>query len=128
MRSTSWILAEAHSAKEQAQFFERRKGFANVIVGAEFHGLHSGFDGTVAGHHRDFRTRIQFLDLLQKLKPGHRRHHHVGQDQLRRLFFQQSQCGLAVVGLKAGKAQPLPYRHAEFADALLIINDQQANT
>ena len=43
-----------HAAQEKAQFFERREGLGDVVVGAELHGLHGGFDGAVSGHQRDF--------------------------------------------------------------------------
>jgi hypothetical protein len=44
-----------------------------------------------------------------------------------RLFFEQSQRGLAAVGFEADKAQRLADSNAELADALFIVNDQEAD-
>ena len=46
-----------HAAQEKAQFVERSEGLGNVIVGAQLHRLHRGFDRAVAGHDGDFDAR-----------------------------------------------------------------------
>ena len=46
-----------HPAQEQTQLFQRRKWFADVVVGAKLHGLHGRFNGAVTGHDRDFAAR-----------------------------------------------------------------------
>jgi hypothetical protein len=45
-----------HALEELAQAFDA-KWFLDVVVGALAHRVHGGFDGTVAGHDRDFGTR-----------------------------------------------------------------------
>ena len=57
-----------HAPQEQTQFLQRRERLGDVVVGAELHGLDSGFDRAVAGHQRDFGARQKLLYLLQKLQ------------------------------------------------------------
>ncbi len=57
-----------HAAQEKAQFLERRKRLADVIVGAELHGLHGGFNRAVAGHDRDLDAGKKLLHLLQETR------------------------------------------------------------
>ena len=57
-----------HAAQKQPEFFQRRKRLGDVVVGAELHGLHRGFDGAVSGHERDFSARQKFLGSLQKFE------------------------------------------------------------
>ncbi len=45
-----------HALEELAQAFDAKRLF-DVIVGALAHGVHGGFDGTVAGHDGDFGAR-----------------------------------------------------------------------
>ena len=116
-----------HPAQKKTQFFQGRKWFADVIVGAKLHRLHSGFNGAMASHHRNLAARQEFLHFLQKLKSGHVRHNHVRENHVRGLFFKQSERGLAAVSFHAGIAEGFPHSHAQTADALLIVNDQQTN-
>ena len=117
-----------HATEEEPQFLEWREGLADVVVGAQLHGLHGSFNGAVASHDRDFGAGQQFLYFFQKLQTGHLRHHHIGENHVGRLFFEQRHRRLSAVGLGAQEAERLPYRHAELADALLVIHYQQANS
>ena len=60
-----------HPPQEQPQLFERRKRLGDVIVGAQFHGLHGGLDRPVAGHHRHLGARQSSSSPLQKFQPRH---------------------------------------------------------
>ena len=116
-----------HAPQEQPQFFERRKRLGDVVVGAQLHGLHGGFDRAVSGHERDFGARQKLLHFLQKFQARHVRHDHVGQNHVNGLLFEQRQRRLAAFGFQADKAQSFADRDAEFADALLVVDDQQAD-
>ena len=117
-----------HAAQEEAQFFQRGKGFADVVVGAQLHGLHRGFHRSVAGHDRDLGAGQHLLHLFQEGEARHIGHHHVGKDDVRGLFFEQGQGRLSAVGLHADKPEGLAHGHAELADALLVVNDQEADS
>ena len=116
-----------HAAQEEAQFVERSKGLGNVIVGAEFHGLDGGFDRSVAGHDGDFDAGVSALDLLQKFESGHARHDHVGEHHVDGLFLEQGEGGVAALGFEAEEAERLADGHAEAADGLLVVDDQQSD-
>ncbi len=116
-----------HPSQEQAQLFQRRERLGDVIVGSKLHGLHGGFDGPVSGHERDLGARQKFFYLFQELKTGHVRHHHVAQDHVYGLLFEKCQRGLAALRFQADKAKGLADGDAEFADTLLVVDDQQAN-
>ena len=113
-----------HAAQKQPQFFQGREWLADVVVGTQFHGLDCGFNRAMTGHDRDFGARQQFLYFFQKLQSRHLRHDHVGEDHVGGLFFQQPQCRFSAVRLGAEEAKRLPYRHAQLADALLVIHYQ----
>jgi hypothetical protein len=55
------------------------------------------------------------------------RHNHVAEDYVNGLLLQQRQGGLAAVGLEADEAQSFAHGNAEFADALLIVDDQETD-
>jgi hypothetical protein len=81
----------------------------------------------VAGHERDFCAGQKFFYFLEKLKTGHVRHDHVTEDHVNGLLFEQSQSGLAAIGLEADEAQGFAHGDAELADALLVIDDKKAD-
>jgi len=54
------------------------------------------------------------------------RHDHVGEDHVGGLLFEQGQGGVAAFGLHADEAQRFADRNTEFADALLVVDDEQA--
>ena len=117
-----------HAAQEKPQFVERRKGLGNVIVGAQFHGLNGGFHRAMSGHDRDLDAGKGFLDLFEKLQSGHAGHDHVGQDHVDGLLLvEHGQGRIAAFGLQTGKAQRLADGHAEAADGLFVVHDQQTN-
>ena len=116
-----------HAAQEEAQFVERSKGLGNVIVSAELHRLHRGFDRSVAGHDGDFDARVGALNLLQKFDAGHARHDHVGEHHVHGLLFEQGEGSVAALGFEAGEAERLADGDAEAADGLLVVDDQQAD-
>jgi len=92
-----------------------------------------GVDGAdvhawLSRHRPDLAARQQLLHLLQKLEARHVGHNHVGENHVRGLFLEQGQRGLAAVGFHAGKAQRLAYGHAQPADALLVVHNQQADS
>ena len=116
-----------HAPQEQPQLFQRRKRLGDVVVGAKLHGLHRGFDRAVSGHERNLGARQKLFYLLQKLQPRHVRHHHVGQHHVDGLLFEQRQRRLPAFRLQADEAESLADGDAEFADTLLVVDDQQAN-
>src|ERR1035441_6021553 len=115
-----------HAAEEEAQFVERGKGLRNVVVGAELHGLDGGFDRSVAGHNGDFDAGMGALDLFQEFDSGHARHDHIGEDHVDGLFLEQGEGGGAALGFEAGEAERFADGHAEAADGLLVIDNQQS--
>ena len=116
-----------HAPQEQPQFLQWRERLGDVVVGAKFHGLHRGFDGSVTGHERDLGARQKLFYLLQKLKARHVRHHHVAQDHVHRLLFEKGQRRFSAFRFQADKTEGLAHGDAEFANTLLIVDDQQAN-
>ena len=117
-----------HPTQEQTQFFQRRKWFADVVVGTQFHRLHSGFNRTVAGHDGDLAARQKLFHFFQKLNARHVRHNHVGENHVRGLLFEQGQRGFTAIGFHAGIAQRLTHGHTKTTDALLVVNNQQADS
>jgi hypothetical protein len=99
-----------HAAQEEAQFIERRKGLGDVVVGAEFHRLHRGFDRSVAGHDGDFDAGVGALGLLQEFDSGHAGHDHVGEDHVDGLFLEQGEGGIAAFGFEAGRSRAIRRR------------------
>src|SRR5580704_15053613 len=116
-----------HATQEQAQFFQRRKRLGDVVVGPELHGLHGGFDGTVAGHDRDFGAGQHLFHFFEELDARHVGHHHVGQDYVRGLFLEQGEGGFATGGFEADETKSLPYGYAQAADALFVVDYQQSD-
>ena len=116
-----------HAAQEKAQFVERSEGLGNVIVGAQLHGLDRRFDRSVAGHDGDFDAGMGALNLLQKFDSRHARHDHVGEHHVDGLLLEQGEGGVPALGFQAEEAERLADGHAEAADGLLVIHDQQAD-
>ena len=81
----------------------------------------------MSGHQRDFGARQKFLHLLQKFQARHVRHHHVAENHVHRLLFEQGQRRFAAFRFQADETQGLAHGDAEFADALLVVDDQQAD-
>ena len=67
-----------HSAQEKPEFFERRKRLGDVVICAQLHGLHGGFDRAMPGHERNLGAGQKLFYFLQELEPRHVRHDHVG--------------------------------------------------
>ena len=116
-----------HPSQKQAQFLQRREWLRDVVVGAQLHGLHGGFNGSMAGHERNLGARQKLFYLFQKLQPRHVRHHHVAEDHVHRLLFEKCQRRFPAFGFQADEAERLADGHAEFADTLLVVDDQQSN-
>ena len=55
------------------------------------------------------------------------RHDHVAEDHVNRLLFEQGQGGIAALGFEADEAQSFAHGHAELANALLVVDDQQTD-
>ncbi len=116
-----------HTSQEEPQLFERRKRFRDVVVGAQLHRLHGGFDGAVTSHQRNLGPRQELLYLFQKFQARHVRHHHVAQDHVDGLLLEQCQRRLPALRFQADEAQGLADGDAQFANALLVVDDQQSN-
>ena len=56
------------------------------------------------------------------------RHHHIGEDHVRGLLFEQGERRLAAVGFQADEPQGFAHGHAETADALLVIDNQKTDS
>src|SRR5579859_1989397 len=117
-----------HAPQEQPQLFQWGKRLGDVVVGPEFHGLDGSFNGAVAGHQGNFSARQKLFHPLQKFQARHVGHDHVAKDHVHGLFFEQREGGLATFGFEADKTQGLADRGAEFADGLLVVDDQQTDT
>ncbi len=79
------------------------------------------------GHERNFGARQKLFYFLQKLQPRHVGHHHIGEHHVDGLLLEQCQRGLPAFRFQADKSESLADRDAEFADTLLVVDDQQAN-
>jgi hypothetical protein len=66
--------------------------------------LDGGLDGAVSGHEGDFGAGQKLLYSLQELEARHVRHHHVTEDHMHRLLFEQSQRGFAAIGFETDEA------------------------
>ena len=117
-----------HAAQEQAQLLQRGERFADVVVGAELHGLDRGLHRAVAGHDRDLGAGKHLLHSFEEGEPGHVGHHHVGKNDVRGLFFEQGQGRLAAVGFHADEPEAFAHGHAELANALLVVDNQEADS
>ena len=117
-----------HAAQEQAQLFQRREWLGDVVVGAQLHGLHGGFNGAVPSHERNLGAGQKLFDFFQEFQTGHVGHHHVGEHDVYRLLFKQGQRRLSAFRLQADEAKSLAHGNAEFADTLLVVDHQQTNT
>ncbi len=116
-----------HAAQELAQFFQWRKWLGDVVIRAQLHGLDRGLDGTVAGHERDFSAGKKFFYFFQKFEARHPRHDHIAEDHVDGLLFEQGQGGFAAIGFETDEAEALADGDAEFADGLLVIDDEEAH-
>ena len=117
-----------HAPQEQPQLLQGREGLGDVVVGAELHGLDGGFNRAMSGHERDLGAGQKLFHFLKEFQSRHVRHDHVAQDNVYRLLFEKSQCRLATLSFQTHKAESLADGDAEFADALLVIDDQQTDT
>ena len=79
-------------------------------------------------HDRDFGARKQLFHAFQKLETGHVRHDHISQNDMSRLLLEQGKSGFAAIRFYTSKAERLTHGHAQFADALFVIHNQQADT
>jgi hypothetical protein len=55
------------------------------------------------------------------------RHHHVAEDHVNRLLFEQGQSGIATLGFEADETQGFAHGNAQLANALLVVDNQQSN-
>jgi hypothetical protein len=117
-----------HATEKEAKFLQRGEGFADVVVGPELHGLHRGFDRSMTGHDRNLGAGQHLFHSFEEGEARHIGHHHVGKNDVRGLLFEQGQGGVAAVGLHANKPQGFAHGHAQLADTLLIVNDQEADS
>ena len=53
------------------------------------------------------------------------RHDHVTEDHVHGLFFEQREGGFSTIGFDANEAQGFAYGHAELANGLFVIDNQQ---
>ncbi len=78
-------------------------------------------------HERDFGAGQKFLDLLQEFETGHVWHDHVAENHVDGLLLEQAEGGFAAIGFEADKTQSLADGHAELADALIVVDYEQAD-
>src|SRR6266851_776915 len=76
-------------------------------------------------HQRDLAARQQLLHFFQELESRHVRHDHIGENHVGGLLLEQSKCGIAAIRLKADKTESLTDGDTKFADALLVVHDEQ---
>ena len=79
-------------------------------------------------HDRNFGARKQLFHAFQKLETGHVGHHHVSQNDMSRLLLEQGKSRFAAIRFDTSETERLTHSHAQFADALFVIHNQQANT
>src|SRR5581483_3845766 len=108
-----------HALKDDLQLFDA-EGLGDVVVGTELHGLDRGFDRTVAGHDGDFGAGEDFLDAGEELDAAHFAHAEVGENDVGRMGFEQTERGLGAFGFGRDEAESVADGHTELADALLV--------
>ncbi len=96
------------------------------IVCATPDGRDRRLDGSVAGDHHDGQVRMQLLDLVQKCQPVQARslQPDVEEDETRHPVGDRSQSAVGVVGRARLVAFVVEDAGDQFANVLLIVNDQ----
>src|SRR6185437_6635942 len=116
-----------HALKQQLQLLYTKR-LGDVVISAKAHGLHRGFNGAVPGHDGDLAARKQLFEPGKKLKPGHVGHHEVTKNNVGCGRFQAGECSFGAFCLVALKSQHSAYSHAQLANALVIVNDQEPDS
>src|SRR5208283_3002556 len=104
------------------------EGLLDVVVGPQFHRVHGRFDRSVPRHDGHFRARQHRLDLFQQFHARLVRQLQVRQHQVRRIRLQPLNRCLRALRLVAVVGQRTANRHAQPADALLIVHNQKFNS
>ena len=78
------------------------------------------------GHDGDFGARQQLFDFSQQVRAGKARQLQVGDDNVGRRRFSRRERGFGCLRLRANEIQTLADRHAQAADALFIVHDQES--
>jgi len=63
-------------------------------------------------HDGDLGTWQHLLHFFKKCEARHIGHHHVGENDVRGLFFEQGQCGLTAVSFHANEPEGFAHGHA----------------
>ena len=112
-----------HALEQQAHLFNT-KGLLDVVVRSQLHGINGGFDGAMTSHDGHFRMGQESFRLLQKFDAGHGWQFQVRQDEVRPIGFQPPQRRFGALRLHANISERVADRHAQAADALLVIHNQ----
>src|SRR5262249_54037558 len=115
-----------HALQQQAHLFDT-KGLFDVVVSAQLHGVHGGFDGAVAGHDSDFRAGKKRFGLAEQLDARLSGKLQVGENEIGCFLFDPRQRDFRTFSLGAGVTERAADRHAKLTDALLVIHHQQTN-
>src|SRR5208337_2239994 len=81
----------------------------------------------MSGHEGDFDGGEVAFHLLQEFESGHARHHHIREDHMHGLLLEQGEGGVTALGFEAQETERLADGHAQAADGLLVIDNQQSD-
>ncbi len=118
------LLQGVADAQQDAVAVER---LLQELEGPQLGGLDGVGDGALARDHDDLGRSGPGLDVLEDVQAVAARHHDVQQDDVDgRRLFEQAQAVLAVAGLQEDVALVLEDHLQGFADALLVVDDEDA--
>ena len=105
-----------------------REGLGDVVVGTEFHGLHGGFDGAMAGHDGDFAAGKPLLDFSRNSRPDI-----CGITRSVRIMCagcssSRASAASPVFGFHASEAHGFGDGHAKAANACFVVHHQETNS
>ena len=101
------------------------KGFSDIIVGPQLHGLNRRRDGPVAGQNDHFRTGFVGFDDLDKLESVELRQAQVHQGYIVPFTTQERQGLLAVTGGSRLVSQRRQEPGAQVTERFVVVNDQE---
>src|SRR6266850_1968836 len=113
-----------HSLQQQPHFFDAEWLF-DVVVRAQLHRIHGGFDRPMSRHDGNFCTWRKRFRLPQQLHTRLARQFQIRENQIRRFLFDSCDRGFRAFCFAAGVSQRSADGHAQFANALLIVHHQK---
>src|SRR3569832_15859 len=112
-----------HLADAQSQLV-RVDRLGQVVVGAQAHGLHRGFDGSVGGHHDAFSRVGDILEIRQQGQAVFRPDPHVGDDQVHDMAVQLGPGLFQIGGFQCDVAIAFEEQAQGFSYGEFVVDDE----